>query len=290
MPEARDPSLARKPETPVAEGWDPVAERWDAWSKVTDELFSPATMSLLEMLDLKPGERVLELAAGSGGLTLHLARAVGGKGDVLATDLGPKMLQLAAHNARVAGLSNVSTRVMDGENPDLPDNSVDAAACRQGLMLFPHPLAALEGLFRIVQPGGRVAVSVFTTPERNGFLMTPMGALARWSKPENDKAADGPGPFSLGAPGKLEGLFLRAGYRDVRSRIASSSFRAASTDDFVRFYREVLPGLAADVPEGEREEAWASVAAAVAKYAQAGGGGAPCELLIVSGHKPAMTR
>jgi SAM-dependent methyltransferase len=263
-----------------------VAEQWNAWSATTDALFGPGTVALLELLRLQSGERVLELAAGSGGLTLPLARAVGPDGHVLATDLGPKLLEFAARNARAAGLRNVSTRVMDGQRPDVPDASIDVVACRQGLMLFPDPAVALEGLLRVLRPGGRIGLTVFTTPERNGFLSTPAAAFARWAPPPVAGAPPGPGPFSLGAPGLLESMLLRTGFRDVQHRVVSSWFRPASVEEMTRFYREVVPGLAAQVPEPDRDEAWRQVARSLEQYVAAGSSGVPCELLVVRALRP----
>jgi SAM-dependent methyltransferase len=286
--EAPPPTPATNPVVTGDGGWDNVAEKWDAWSPFTDAMFGAGTTALLEMLELRPGEKVLELAAGSGGLTLHLARAVGPQGNVLATDLGPKLLQLAARNARAAGLTNVTTRVMDGQSPDLPPASVDAVACRQGLMLFPEPSSALHRLIRVIRPSGRIGVTVFSSPDRNGFVSTPVSALKRWAKPPDDSTPPShrPGPFSLGKPGQLEGLLVGAGFEDVRSRLAASSIRPASGEELMRFYREVLSGLVSDVPEPEREEAWEGIARAIAKYAAPDSNGIPCELLVVTARKP----
>jgi SAM-dependent methyltransferase len=275
---------------PVDEGWDPVAERWDAWSPVTDHLFGPATTALLEMLALKPGEQVLELAAGSGGLTLHLARAVGPSGRVLATDLGPKMLRLAARNAARAGQSNVDTRVMDGQNPDVASASIDVVACRQALMLFPDSAQALEHLFPILRPSGRIGVTVFSTFARNRFLAVPVEALARWEKPLEDSPAEtgGPGPFSLGARGKLEAMLGRAGFTDVKSRIVASTLRTRSVEEMLRFYREILSGLVSDVPEAERENAWAEIGKALVVFSKGDVVEAPCEILVVTARRPGL--
>ena len=291
MAERRGPLSPPAPGQPEDVGWDPVAEQWNAWSPVTDAMFGPATTALLAMLDLRPGEKVLELAAGSGGLTLHLAQAVGPSGQVIATDLGPKLLQFTEQNARAAGFSNVVVRVMNGQNADLPENSTDAVACRQALMLFPDPASALRASLRVLRPSGRLGVTVFSTLERNGFLATPIAAVSRWAKPNASAKGtpESPGPFSLGAPGQLEEMFARTGFIDVKSRLVSSSFRARTVDEMMRFYREVLTGLVSDVPEAEKERAWTEIAQSLSKYVRPGSAGAPIELLVVTGRKPARS-
>jgi ubiquinone/menaquinone biosynthesis C-methylase UbiE len=270
---------------PGNEGWDPIAEQWDAWSRVTEALFAPATQMLLEQLGVRPGERVLELAAGSGGLTLPLARAVGPRGSVVATDLGPKLIALTARHARDAGLSNVTARVMDGQRPDLPDGSVGVVACRQGLMLFPDPTGTLERVVRVLRPAGRIGLTVFSTPDRNEFVAVPAGAVARWSPEGSPAKTPGPGPFSLGAPGQLESLLRRVGFRDVRTRLASSWFRPSGSAEMLRFYREVLGGLVADVPDAEKESAWKAIGAAIAPFSEPDSPGASCEILVATGRR-----
>jgi ubiquinone/menaquinone biosynthesis C-methylase UbiE len=279
---------ARKEE--IGDYWDDIAEKWDAWSPIVDAWFAPVTAALLASLQLKPGDRVLELAAGSGALTIHLARAVGPEGRVLATDVGPNMVKLAARNIRTAGLSNVMTRVMDGETPDVAWASMDAVACRQGVMFFADPASALVRLLRVLRPGGRLGVTVFTTPERNGFILTPNSILRRWSEPEkippSDETPGGPGAFSLGKPGLLASLFQRAGFGEVFSQVISVPLRLPSLDDLLRFDREILGDPVADKSPEVQQKAWREVADASRQYVGEGSGGAPAEFLVVSGRRP----
>jgi ubiquinone/menaquinone biosynthesis C-methylase UbiE len=273
----------------IAEGWDSMAEKWDAWTPQIDEWFGPASTVLFDMLELKAGNRVLELAAGSGGLTLRLARAVGPEGRVVATDIGPNMVKLLARNVRAAGFSNVLARVMDGETPDISWASMDAIVCRQGFMFFVEPSTALERLFRVLRPTGRIGLTVFSSPERNGFMAVPLAILSRWGKPDAppSPAPGGPGPFSLSAPGRLEEMLTRAGFVDVKSRTVSSPLRLRTGGELLRFLHDILDDVVADLPVAEQERAWAAVGRATATYAGADSAGAPGELLVVSGRRPA---
>lgn len=283
-------AAARKEQ--ISEHWDSVAEKWDAWGPVVDRWFAPATSVLLAMLDLKPRDRVLELASGSGGLTLHLARAIGSEGRVVATDVGPNMVKLAARNARAVGLSNVVARVMDGENPDVTWASMDAVACRQGLMFFADPAGALGRLYKVLRPGGRIGLTVFSTPDRNGFLANPIAILSRWAYPEIDPpaTADGPGPFSLSKPGLLESIVREAGFVDVQSQRVSAPLRLPTVDELVRFDREILGDPLGDRPAEVQRAAWSEIARASSAYAGPGSDGAPCELLVVGARRPVGTK
>ena len=117
-------------------------------------------MTVLDLADIHPGRRVLDVAAGAGGQTLRAARRVGASGAVLATDISSNIIDLAARDARTAVLSNVATRVMDGENLDVADASFDAVISRLGLIYFPDQGRALRESLRVLRPGGWIAAVV----------------------------------------------------------------------------------------------------------------------------------
>jgi ubiquinone/menaquinone biosynthesis C-methylase UbiE len=290
MTEERGPFDRAARKERISEGWDALAERWDSWAPIVDAWFAPATSALLEMVRLKPGDRVLELAAGSGGLTLHLARAVGPDGRVIATDVGPNMVKLAARNARAAGFPNIVARVMDGENPDVSWASMDAIVCRQGFMFFSDPEAALGRLRMALRPEGHIGLTVFSTPERNGFMATALSTLNRFHGALGDATPPvaGPGPFSLGAPGMLESMLRGSGFVDVAVRAVDSPLRMPSIDDLLRFYRDILGDLVSDLPAAVQAQAWEELRVAARSYAGPDSAGAPCEILVICGRRPPM--
>jgi ubiquinone/menaquinone biosynthesis C-methylase UbiE len=292
MSEDRGPFEAAARKERISEGWDALAEKWDSWAPVVDTWFDPATKALLEMVRLKPGDHVLELAAGSGGLTLHLARVVGVEGRVIATDVGPNMVKLTARNARAAGLSNVVARVMDGETPDVSWASMDVVVCRQGFMFFSDPGAALQRLILTLRPGGSLGLTVFSTPVRNGFMATALSILTRWSRPPGAPAppSEGPGPFSLGESGMLESMMQATGFVEVECHAVSSPLRLPSLEDLLRFYHDILGDLVEDLPTEVQQQAWNEVGRACQSYVGPGSDGAPCEILIVSGRRPLVQR
>ena len=115
------------------EQWQTAAEPWHRWGPTLEEWLGRATEAMLDMAEVGPGSRVLDVAAGAGGQTIVAARRVGPGGYVLATDISSNILEFASEAARQAGLSNVETRVMDGESlEELEEGSFDAVISRVG--------------------------------------------------------------------------------------------------------------------------------------------------------------
>ncbi len=142
---------------------DEFAERWSRRKAERGEVYGPATEMMLDLADLRTGNRVLDVAAGTGDQTLLAAGRVGPTGYVLAIDLSTNMLNSAAEAVRRAALTNVETRVMNAESLDLDTDSFDAVICRFGLHSFPK---AMRGMRRVVKPGGKVVALERSTVEK----------------------------------------------------------------------------------------------------------------------------
>ena len=136
------------------EQWQAAAEPWYRWGPTLEEWLGEATELMLDMAHVGPGGRVLDVAAGAGGQTLAAARRVGANGSVLATDISENILEYAERWAQREGVTNVATRVMDGEQLDVEEGFFDAVICRLGFMYFPDQQAAFAGMRRAVKPGG----------------------------------------------------------------------------------------------------------------------------------------
>src|SRR5258708_5376923 len=132
--------------TTTREQWDAAAEPWSRWGPSIEVWLGEATEAMLDLAHVAPGMRVLDVAAGAGGQTLAAARRVEANGSVLATDISANILGFADDPARTAGLSNVATRVMDGEQLDVEPDFYDAVISRVGFIYFPHPPRAPTGI------------------------------------------------------------------------------------------------------------------------------------------------
>src|SRR3712207_6453807 len=131
------------------EQWQTAAEPWHRWGPTVDEWLGQATEVMLKMAEVGPGARVLDVAAGAGGQTIAAAKRVGSTGYVLATDISSNILEFASAAAQEDGLTNVETRVMDGEElEELEEETFDAVISRVGLIYFPDQQRALTGMLR----------------------------------------------------------------------------------------------------------------------------------------------
>jgi len=191
-----------------------AAEVWRQGAARRPQALAAATDEMLNAVGLKPGMRVLYLAAGTGDQSILAARQVGPTGSVLATDISPNMLEVAAETARDAGLDNVQTQVADASALNVPEASFDAAICRFGLMFVPDLHAALIRTRRALKPGATFAALVWSTEARNPYIGLQLGLIremGRMPSPLPSLART----VSLSGPGQLEHAFREAGFANV---------------------------------------------------------------------------
>jgi SAM-dependent methyltransferase len=147
-------------------GWDLAAATYEAlWQPSLAEVHA----ALLDSAALAPGDRVLDLACGTGLVTLPAARAVGPSGQVIGVDIADRMVEALRQHAAAAGLPQVSAARMDAERLALPDGSVDVVLCALGLMYLPDPGQALQEVKRVLRPGGRAVLAVWGERARCGW-------------------------------------------------------------------------------------------------------------------------
>jgi SAM-dependent methyltransferase len=269
------------------EQWQAAAEAWHRWGPTLNRWLGPATDRMLDLAGIAPGQHVVDVAAGAGEQTLAIARRVGPSGHVLATDIAPNILEFARRAATEAGLANVETRTMDGEQLELPGASVDAVVSRVGLIYFPDQQRALTGLRRVLKPGGRLAAMVYSTADKNPFFSIPVSIIRR--RAELPPPAPGqPGPFSLGGPGVLEDAYDRAGFTDIEVHAVPAPLRLASAAECVRFEREsfgALHQMMAGLSPAHQEAVWGEIERELRAFEGSDGFAGPCEMLIGVGRR-----
>jgi ubiquinone/menaquinone biosynthesis C-methylase UbiE len=284
MTQAFDPDAYKET---TRQQWQNAAAAWDRWTPTLQAWLGPVTEAMLAMAKLKPGDRVLDLAAGAGEPSISAAQIVGPTGHVLATDISSNILEFAAQTARDRGLSNYETRVMDGEKPDQADDSFAAVLSRLGLIYFPDRAGALRGARRVLQSGGRVVLASFSTPDHNRFFSIPITIIRR--RAGLAAPAPGlPGPFSLGAPGVMEAMLKDGGFDDVRTQIVQPHLKLRSAAECTRFEREsfgALGQMLAALPEAEQAAAWDEIEQELRAFESEGGFEAPTELVVGAGTK-----
>ena len=260
--------------------WDAErAERWMRDQAQRSEVYGTATEKMLELAEIRTADRVLDVAAGAGDQTLLAARLVGPSGYVLATDISSDMLSIAAEMVRGAGLTNVDTRVMDGENVDLDADSFDAVICRLGLMLFNDPAKALRSMRRVVKPGGKVAVLLFSAVEKNPYEGIPRTVAHR-------RGRHMPRVFVLGEQRLVEDAFRNGGFSKVSVHTVATHRRFSSSTEAVKALQDDFHGSAiTQLPNSEHEDAWRDVEQQLRGFEGPNGCDLPGELLIGVGTK-----
>lgn len=267
--------------------WGALAEGWAAYADRIDELASGITSRLLELADVREGDRVLELACGPGGAGLEAARRLGGTGEVVLSDIAPEMMAVAARRADELSLTNVAIRRLDLDRIAEPSASFDVVLCREGLMFAGDPVRSASDILRILRPGGRSALSVWAAREANPWL----GILGRSITRELAQPApsSGPNPFSLGDPERLGAVLAQAGFREVTIESLPVPRRIATFEDWWRWVMALAPiaRSVASLPEQTVSRVRARAREEMAAFETGDGLEIPGLALIASGRSPA---
>jgi ubiquinone/menaquinone biosynthesis C-methylase UbiE len=191
---------------------------WDGIAAGYDEFVTPTHLWLgseaLRRAGLAPGMRFLDVAAGSGALSIPAARH---GAQVTATDLSPAMLARLDARARAEGMHDLETRVMDGHTLEFDDGTFDIAGSQYGVMLFPDLPAALAEMARVTRPGGHVFLVVYGPPTQVEFLGFFMGAIQAVVPGFTGLPLDPPPlPFQVADAEKLRHALASAALKDVQ--------------------------------------------------------------------------
>lgn len=232
------------------EAWDSIAEGYDRYVAPQE---ADLANEALRLVDLRPGQRFLDVAAGTGGLSLPAARR---GAEVLATDWSPAMIHYFEVRARAEGLTTATGRVMDCHALDLADDSFDVTGSQFGVMLVPDQPRALAEMVRVTRPGGRVLVIAYGFPDQLEFLGLFISAL-KVVVPGFDGIPDDPPPleFQVSDPASLRARLSQAGLREIRIEQTAERTAFSSGQEMWNWVLSgnPIPGmLVADLGEEER--------------------------------------
>ena len=237
------------------QNWSAVAPDWGELADRIDQQLRPAADWIIDAVAPRPGDRVLELAGGPGTLSILIAERVSPDGSVLHSDFSEEMVKVAWKRFESEGVGDIESRVMDAEQIDLPDASMDVVVCRMGYMLMADPAAALRESARVLAAGGRVALAVWTDAPSNPWVSLPMQAVAtELNAPP--PPPDAPGLWSLGDRQRVEGLLRDAGLNEIRIEILDGSAEYESAEQWLAATKRLagpLKALFANLEQPARE-------------------------------------
>lgn len=243
-------------------------------------IFGPWATDLVALAAPQPGERILDVACGTGAVAREAARVIGADGTVTGLDLNPGMLNIArGHDLQ----ATVQWWEGSAQAMPFPDQAFSLVLCQQGMQYFPDRAAALREMYQVLVPGGRLVLSVWRAVERTpGFLVLGQ-ALARHISPEAGVLP----PFALGdAPG-LVAEVTAVGFADVMTQTASRLLRYNSPEEFVRIYFISTPAanLLPQVDEAKLTALVAEVSSALHPFLDSNGLAFPIESQIITAHR-----
>jgi len=206
-------------------GWDLAAGDYEALWRLQ---LAPAQSALMDGAALRYGERVLDVACGTGLVTFAAARAVGAAGEVVGVDISGQMVEAARRAREGLDLPNVEFARMDAESLRFDDASFDVVLCSLGLMYLPDPEQAIREMHRVLRPGGRIALTVWGERAHCGWA-------ALFEIVQDEVSSDVcPMFFRLGQAGALESACRAAGFAVLGAHTFRAPLAYANADEACR--------------------------------------------------------
>jgi ubiquinone/menaquinone biosynthesis C-methylase UbiE len=270
-----DPKLQRRVQR---YGWDRSAEHYEhSWR----EQLEPAQTRMLEMAELKAGERVLDVACGTGLVTLRAAAAVAPGGEVVGTDISDEMVRSAREIAGKQGVRNVSYERGEAEKMDIEDASFGAVLCGLGLMYVPSPQEALAEFRRVLEPNGRASLAVWGRRDHCGWADIFPIVDAR----VNTEVC--PAFFQLGTGETLAILMNNAGFAEVAVDRLGTTLRYDSDEHALTaaFVGGPVAMAYSRFDDDTRRKAHADYLASIDSFRTGSGYEIPGEFVVARGRK-----
>jgi ubiquinone/menaquinone biosynthesis C-methylase UbiE len=198
------------------ETWNRFAAGWKKWDPVTMKFLQPMKEAIISYLQPEDGQKILDIAAGTGEPALSIAAAIK-NGIVTITDISAEMLEIAREKANAKNITNIETVLCDASELPFENSSFDAVSCRFGFMFFPDMQLAANEIRRVLKPGGRFATTVWNFPEKNIWVTAIMGTIMRLMEIPAPPP-DVPGMFRCCKPGRMRTILENAGFRHIEER------------------------------------------------------------------------
>ena len=260
--------------------WHKIAEKFDLWLPHIE----PVGNAMLNVLAVKPGEKILDIASGTGEPALTLARR---ENDVSITgvDAAEGMVNVAQNKVKKENLNNISFSTMPVENLEYSDNLFDHVICRFGVMLFEDPLAGLKEMYRVLKPGGTFVIAVWG--ERDKMPTMTWSYEVFQDKVSADDMPPLPIVTSLGAPGAIDTILNQAGFSDFQVERNTFDYDFNSFDEYWSLIEssDILKKQLDALPDSEHAGVRNEIAEYAEKFITDDGLKVPHEYLLVYGKK-----
>ena len=256
--------------------WDNAAAGWQAWWETIERGAQKVNDKIVELAEIKSGDRVLDIATGIGEPAVTAAKKVMPSGKIVATDISPQMLAIAKTRAKSLGLDGIMEfRESDGEKLDFPEPTAkfDAVLSRWGLMFFPNLSVALVKIRDLLVTNGRLSAAVWSAPSKVPLLDLAFATVRKQINAPGPPPGT-PGPFALADIETLKQSFSQAGFKDVKIDTFQITFEFDSPESFTRFHQQVtapIQALLANYSDEVKKAAWDSITEAVWQYADSHG-------------------
>ena len=268
--------------------WNRVAGGWEKWDRFFDEQMAFLNHRLVGDARLRAGMRVLDLGSGTGYPALLGAQPVGPNGSVTGLDLAEQMLAAARRKATTLGLPNITFRADDVTALPFEANSFDAITSRFCLMFLPEIQKAAAEILRVLRPGAWLAAAVWSTPDKNPYLMIPITVIKQFiDLPSPDPTA--PGIFRLAKPGDLAGMLQQAGCTHLSEEEFIADMRFSSGEEYYASLMDIaapIQNLFAKLSDDQKVDARDRIVASANQYRRSNGITLPIAVRMVAGRKP----
>jgi ubiquinone/menaquinone biosynthesis C-methylase UbiE len=258
------------------EMWDNAAAGWKTWWETIERGAQKVSNKLVELAEIKPGDRVLDIATGIGEPAVTAARKVMPNGKVIAIDISRQMLEVARTRAKSLGLDGImEIRESDGEKIDLQDSTAkfDAILSRWGLMFFPNLSAALVKIREMLVTNGRLSAAVWSAPSKVPWLDLAFTTVRKMIDAPAPPPAT-PGPFALADIESLKQSFSQAGFKDIKINTFQITFEFDSPESYTKLHQATatrIHAMLANQTEEVKNRVWNSITEAVWQYADSHG-------------------